>query len=94
MKKLTPARVISPSKILKREIYARNLTKEKLAEMSNISEQTINDIITEKKEITPEIAIKLSQALNISAQFWLNLEANYRLHLAQKKNKVNFSVVN
>ena len=46
-----------------------------------ISEQTMNGIIEGKKPITPEIAIKLEQALNIPASFWNNLENNFRADL-------------
>lgn len=33
--------------------------------------------------ITPEIAAKLQEIFNIDAQFWLNMEANYRAKLEQ-----------
>lgn len=33
--------------------------------------------------ITPDIAAKLQQVLNIDAQFWLNREANYRAKLSK-----------
>jgi HTH-type transcriptional regulator/antitoxin HigA len=47
--------------------------------------QAINEIVKGTKQITPETAIELSAAFGTSAQFWTNLEANYRLHLAQKE---------
>jgi len=47
--------------------------------------QTINGIIKGNKQITPETAIELAEALGTSAEFWTNLEAKYRLHLAQKQ---------
>ena len=45
--------------------------------------QAVNEIIKGKKAITPETAIGLEKVLGISAQFWTNLEANYRLTLAR-----------
>jgi addiction module HigA family antidote len=47
--------------------------------------QTINEIIRLTKQITPETAIELSQALGTSAEFWTNLESKYRLHLKAKQ---------
>jgi plasmid maintenance system antidote protein VapI len=38
--------------------------------------QIINEIILGTKQITPETANKLSQALGTSAEFWTNLEQN------------------
>ncbi|OUL35991.1 addiction module antidote protein, HigA family [Nostoc sp. T09] len=85
--KLTPARVPAPGKILHREIEARGWTQKDLAEIMGRPIQTINEIIRGTKQITPETAIELSQALGTSPEFWTNLEAKYRLHLAGKETK-------
>jgi len=85
--KLTPSRVPTPGKILSRELEARGWTQKDLAEIINRPVQTINEIIRGTKQITPETAIELSQALGTSPEFWTNLEAKYRLHLAKKEKK-------
>jgi HTH-type transcriptional regulator/antitoxin HigA len=54
--------------------------------------QTINAIINAKKEITPETALEIAEALDIPAEFWTNLETNYRLHLAKKKHHNDESI--
>lgn len=85
--KLAPARVPTPGKILSRELEARGWTQKDLAEIMGRPVQTINEIIRGSKQITPETAIELSQALGTSPEFWTNLEAKYRLHLAGKEKK-------
>jgi len=82
---LTPARVVHPGQILKRELEARGWTQKQLAEIMDRPTQAINEIIQGNKQITPETALDLEKALDSSAEFWLNLEKNYRLHLARKK---------
>ena len=47
--------------------------------------QTINEIIRGTKHVTLETALELADAFNTSPEFWMNLEANYRLHLARKQ---------
>lgn len=84
-KKLTPARVVAPGKILLRELEARGWTQTDLATIINRPVQTINEIVNEKKKITPETALEFAEAFGTSAEFWNNLEANYRLHLAKKE---------
>lgn len=84
---LTPARAISPGRILQRELDARGWTQKDLAEITNRPPQTINEIIKGTKQITPETARELSAALGTTAEFWINLETNYRLNLAKKKHK-------
>ncbi|MEH2271902.1 MAG: HigA family addiction module antitoxin [Nostoc sp.] len=85
--KLAPARVPTPGKILSRELEARGWTQKDLAEIMGRPVQTINEIIRGSKQITPETAIELSQALGTSPEFWTNLEAKYRLHLVGKEKK-------
>jgi HTH-type transcriptional regulator/antitoxin HigA len=84
---LTPARAISPGRILQRELDARGWTQKDLAKITNRPPQAINEIIKGTKQITPETARELSAALGTTAEFWTNLEANYRLNLAKKKHK-------
>ncbi|MBO3459096.1 HigA family addiction module antitoxin [Aetokthonos hydrillicola Thurmond2011] len=85
--KLAPARVPTPGKILNRELEARAWTQKDLAQIMSRPVQAINGIIRGSEQITPETAIELSQALGTSAEFWRNLEAKYRLHVARKENK-------
>ena len=83
--KLLPARVTAPGRILDRELEARGWTQKELADIMGRPAQTINEIIRGSKQITPETAIELSEAFGTSAEFWMNLETNYRLHLARKE---------
>ena len=83
--KLAPARVPTPGRILSRELEARGWKQKDLAEIMGRPVQTINEIIRGNKQITPETALELSQAFGTSPEFWTNLEAKYRLHLASKQ---------
>ena len=86
-KTLIPARAVSPGRILQRELDARGWTQKDLAEITKRPPQTINEIIKGTKQITPETARELSAALGTTAEFWTNLEANYRLNLVKKNQK-------
>ncbi len=82
---LVPARVSPPGRILNREIDARGWTQKDLAEIMGRPPQTINAIVKGNKQITPETAIELAEALGTSAELWTNLEAKYRLFVAKKE---------
>lgn len=84
---LTPARVSSPGRILKRELDARGWTQKDLAEIIGRPHQAINAIVNGNKQITPKTAIELAEALGTSAELWTNLESNYRLHLARQNSE-------
>ncbi len=81
---LTPARAVSPGRILQRELDARGWTQKDLAKFTALSRQEINEITKGTKQITLETARELSAALGTTAEFWTNLETNYRLNLAKK----------
>jgi addiction module HigA family antidote len=82
MDKQKPARQIPPGQILERELEARGWTQSQLAHIIGRPKQMVNEIIRAKKRITPETALELEAALNISAEFWLNVESKYRLRLS------------
>lgn len=87
LEQLTPARVISPGRIIKRELDVRGWTQKDLATIMDRPEQTISEIIRGKKQITPETAHELSQAFSTSPDLWMNLESNYRLALTKHAKK-------
>ncbi len=83
---LRPARSVSPGRILRRELDARGWTQKDLAEIMGRPPQTIAEIVQGTKRITPETALQLADAFGTSANFWTNLETNYRLQLATKSH--------
>ena len=82
---LRPFRPVSPGEILQEELGAREWTQSDLAEILDRPIQAVNEIITGKKAVTPATAVELARALGTSAEFWLNLEASYRLDLLHQE---------
>ncbi len=87
--KRAPHRRTPPGETIRRELEARGWTQKELAEIMDRPEQAISEIIAGKKEITSDTAIELAQAFGTSAEFWSNLEANYRLWLALRDPKAD-----
>ena len=50
-----------------------------------VSPPTVNDIVHEKRGITPEMAIRLAKYFGNSEQFWLNLQDAFAVYHARKK---------
>ena len=78
---------ISPGEVLEEELEARGMTQKELAARLGRPAQAINEIIKAKKAITPDTAIMLEKALGIDAQFWANLETDYRMTLARNRER-------
>jgi addiction module HigA family antidote len=83
--KLRPARLVSPGIILRRELDARGWTQRDLAGILGRPAQAISEIVQGSKRITAETALELSAALGTSAEVWLQLDAGYRLRMAEER---------
>ena len=67
---------INPFKpAVSRSLYQLN----KLARDIGVPPRRINEIVHGKRAITADTAIRLSRYFGTSAQFWLNLQAEYEL---------------
>lgn len=79
----------SPGEVLAEEIAVRGMTQRELAARMGRPAQTINEIIKAKKAVTPDTALGLEKVLGIEAEFWTNLESNYRISLARIRLREN-----
>ena len=55
------------------------MTITEMASIIGVSRKTLSKIINEKGAITPEMALRLSQAFDTSPDLWLNLQNNFDL---------------
>jgi addiction module HigA family antidote len=50
------------------------LTVSSLAEALGVSRQTVNELLRERRAVSPEMAVRLSRLFGNSAQFWMNAQ--------------------
>lgn len=50
------------------------LTVAGLAEAAGVSRQSINELLRERRAVSPEMALRLSRLFGNSAEFWLNAQ--------------------
>lgn len=79
---------IGPGAFIKEELGARGWLQEDLAEIVGLSPKHINELIKNKKPVTIETARLLSSTFGQSAQYWINLDTNYRLRLKEDSTKL------
>ncbi|MEJ2477964.1 MAG: HigA family addiction module antitoxin, partial [Desulfobacterales bacterium] len=68
-----------PGEVLKDELEEVGLTQSALAKHIGVLPKTINEICRGKRGKSAEMALKLSNALGGSPQFWLNLQNNWEI---------------
>lgn len=83
---LKPDMVLPPGYTLLEMLLERNMTQTELSDRMGRPIKTINEIIKGKAAITPETAIQLETVFGVSADFWNQLELNYRSFLARIKS--------
>ena len=69
-----------PGKMLLEEfVKPLNLTQTEIAHLLGVSYPRLNEIIKSRRSVTPDIALRLSRVLDMSADFWLGLQQEWDL---------------
>ncbi|MBK8080630.1 MAG: HigA family addiction module antidote protein [Saprospiraceae bacterium] len=85
--KLRPAKKFGPGYFIKEQMEYRNWTQEDLSEVIGMTPKHLNKILLDKQPITLDTAKILAEVFESSPQYWLNLDANYRLWLHQERTE-------
>ena len=78
-----PSTPIHPGEILKDEMDALNLSSSELARAINVPANRISQIVSGKRNISADTALRLGKLLSTGPQFWLNLQMAYELDLTK-----------
>lgn len=92
MNKMRP---VHPGEVLREEFLAPlGLSAHALAQALRIPAPRVNDIVRERRSVTPDTALRLARHFGTTAQFWLNLQASYDLKIAMRESgaKINKEV--
>ena len=78
-------RAIHPGEILREEYLAPlGVSAHALSQALHVPPARINEIVREKRGITPDTALRLARFFGGDAQSWMNLQIAYDLKLAEK----------
>ena len=61
-----------------------NITQRELADAILVPYQRVNEIINEKRGVTPNTALRLAKYFGNTPGFWMNLQLRFDLYKAQK----------
>ena len=77
-----------PGKMLREEfLFPMNITQRELAEAVHVPYQRINELVNQKRGVTPSTALRLGKFFGVSPDFWLNLQMRWELYKAQNTEK-------
>ena len=64
-----------------------NLTTTGLAQKLGVSRQTVNELLLERRAVSPSMALRLSRLFGNTPEFWLNAQRAVDLWNAKRQNK-------
>ncbi len=77
---------ITPGSVLLEEFMEpMAISQAKLAREINVSPNRISQIITGKREISADTALRLGKYFGIEPEFWLNLQMRFNMKIAKEK---------
>ncbi|MGB8730468.1 MAG: HigA family addiction module antitoxin [Candidatus Sulfotelmatobacter sp.] len=77
---------VHPGEVLREEFLGpMGISAYRLSVDLGVSAPTVNEIVREKRGITPEMAARLAKYFGTSEQFWLNLQDAFAVHQVKKK---------
>jgi len=69
------------------------ITQNKLAVAIGVPPRRINEIVHGKRAVTADTALRLGKYFGVSAQFWLNLQTQYDLDVAEDRLSMQIDVI-
>ena len=81
-------RPVHPGEMLREDFMPDyGLTVVGLAEAAGVSRQSVNELLRERRAVSPEMALRLSRLFGNSPEFWLNAQRAVDLWDAAQKLK-------
>ena len=71
--------------LLEEFLKPMGITQKELSAAINVPYQRINEIINQKRGITPATALRLAKYFGLSEDFWLNIQLRWDLFKAREK---------
>jgi addiction module HigA family antidote len=88
-KKMNPTnkmRPIHPGEVLREEfLVPMAMSAHALAMELKVPAPRINDIVRERRAISPDTALRLARYFGTTPQFWMNLQTSYDLKRAEQE---------
>lgn len=79
-------RPIHPGEILREDfLKPLQMSANALSKALHVPAGRVNDIVLERRGVTPDTALRLARYFGGDAQSWLNLQQSYDLKLTQKQ---------
>ena len=88
-------RPVHPGEMLREDFLPDyGLTVSSFAKALGVSRQMINELLRERRAVSPEMALRLSRLFGNSPEFWLNAQRSVDLWEAARSSKKKIDRIN
>ena len=77
-------RAVHPGDVLRDELAERGVSPASFARQIDVPANRISQILAGKRAVTGDSALRFGHWLGMDPQFWLNLQAQYELAVAER----------
>jgi antitoxin HigA-1 len=79
--------------LLKDFLEPMGITQRQLADALHVPYQRVNELINQKRGITPSTALRLSKFFGNSSSFWLNLQQNWEIYYVLQQEEEELQAI-
>ena len=79
------APAIHPGRLLRRELESRKMSANRPALDLGVPSGRITDILNGRRSVSADTALRLARYFGNSAQFWLDLQSQYDIAVAERE---------
>ena len=69
--------------LLEEFLLPMKITQRQLANAIHVPYLQVNELVNQRRGVTPSTALKLAKFFDMSPDYWLNLQSRWDLHKAQ-----------
>ena len=85
IRKPTNRQPTHPGEMLLEEFLTpMGITQRELADAIHVPYQRVNELVNQRRGVTPSTALRLARFFNMSEDFWLNLQIRWDLYKTQQ----------
>ena len=70
-----------------------SISQSELARAMKVPRMRISELVRGERSVSVDTAVRLARVLNTTAEFWLNLQADYDLRLARQNNNAEIEAL-
>ncbi len=79
--------------LLKDFLEPMGISQRQIADAIHVPYQRINEVVNQKRGITPSTAVRLAKFFGNSSEFWLNLQQNWELYYVLKEEEEELKTI-